>query len=76
MCIVGYDAETGVCREFLHDPAEGHLGGGGHCVCFVEDDEFVGCEGAACAWFGGGCEDLFCGGECFDLFAGECVRLR
>jgi hypothetical protein len=39
MCIVGDDAEPRVCRVALHDTAKGHLGGGCHGVCLIENDQ-------------------------------------
>ena len=41
MCVIGDDAEAGVGRVFLHYAAECHLGGRGHGVGFVEDNELV-----------------------------------
>lgn len=42
MCVVCDDAEPGVCRVLLHDPTQCHLGGRGHGVGLVEDDELEG----------------------------------
>lgn len=58
--IITDNAEPDVLRVLLDDASEGGLGGGGHHVGFVEDDEFeaFGEEGAGF-------------GELFDLFADD-----
>lgn len=58
MGVVCDDTEACVWGVFFHYAAEGHLGGRGHGVGFVEDDEFEICKG----WFGSGAVAAWCGG--------------
>lgn len=58
--IITNNAEANVLRILFDNATEGGLGGGGHHVCFVKDDEFVA--------FG---EEGACFGELFDLFADD-----
>lgn len=69
MSVVSDDAEARVGGVFLHDATQGHLGGGGHGVGLVEDDELVGGDGGGGGRGGGRAEDLFRAGEGLDLLA-------
>lgn len=59
MSVICDDAESCIGCVFLHYSAKSHLGGRGHGVRFVEDDEFEGGDGGVVGGFGHA-EDLLC----------------